>query len=79
IRSIAWALGGDTFVRFRVGVGKPRQPGREAGIGHVLSRFTVAEREVVEDVVQGVAEALELALREGVEAAMTTCNRRSPV
>jgi peptidyl-tRNA hydrolase, PTH1 family len=75
VRSIIESLGRDDFVRFRVGVGKPGGRGSEAGIRHVLGRFTKAEKEVLPNVVNGVADALELALEAGVERAMDRYNR----
>ncbi|HEX4213587.1 MAG TPA: aminoacyl-tRNA hydrolase [Candidatus Dormibacteraeota bacterium] len=75
IRSVMSSLGSDAFVRFRVGVDKPPRPGAEAGIRWVLARFTPAEREIVERVTHGVADALEMALRDGVDQAMNVYNR----
>ena len=75
VRSIIESLGRDDFVRFRVGVGKPGGRGSTAGIRHVLGRFTKAEKEVLPNVVGGVADALELALEGGVERAMDRYNR----
>jgi peptidyl-tRNA hydrolase, PTH1 family len=56
-------------------VGKPGGRGSAAGIHHVLGRFTKAEKEVLPNVVGGVADALELALEAGVERAMDRYNR----
>ncbi|HET9782285.1 MAG TPA: aminoacyl-tRNA hydrolase [Candidatus Dormibacteraeota bacterium] len=75
VRSIIESLGRDDFVRFRVGVGKPGGRGSAAGIRHVLGRFNKAEKEVLPQVVGGVADALELALEAGVERAMDRYNR----
>ena len=75
VRSIIAALGTDDFVRFRVGVGRPAGSGREAGVRHVLGRFSKAEQERLGAVVAGVADALELGLRSGVERAMDVYNR----
>ena len=75
VRSIVEALGRDDFVRFRVGVGKPGRRGSAAGIRHVLGRFTKAEQEVLRNVIDGVGDALELALGSGVERAMDRYNR----
>lgn len=75
VRSIVEALRTDEFVRFRVGVGKPGATGSEAGIRHVLGRFTKAEKDKLPKVVAGVADALELALDAGVERAMDRYNR----
>lgn len=75
IRSMMSSLGGDGFVRFRVGVDKPPWPGHDAGVRWVLNRFTPGEREVVDRVTAGVADALEMALRDGVDRAMNVYNR----
>jgi peptidyl-tRNA hydrolase, PTH1 family len=75
VRSIIESLGRDDFVRFRVGVGKPAGKGSGAGIRHVLGRFTKAEKERLPQVINGVADALELALEAGVERAMDRYNR----
>ena len=42
---------------------------------HVLGRFSKAEQERLGAVVAGVADALELGLRSGVERAMDVYNR----
>src|SRR3984893_35822 len=70
IRSIIASVGTTAFVRFRVGVGKQPGPGSSVGMRHVLGRFSKSEGEVVEKVVDGVAAALETALRSGVSRAM---------
>jgi peptidyl-tRNA hydrolase, PTH1 family len=75
VLSIMRALGTPDFVRFRVGIGKPaRRPG-QSGVHYVLGRFTKAEAANLEKVVGGVADALELALNDGVERAMDRYNR----
>ena len=75
VASIVSAIGTDQFVRFRVGVGKPRAKGSAAGIGHVLGRFNKTEKESLPNVIVGVADALELALEAGLERAMDHYNR----
>jgi len=76
IRSIISSLGGRAgFVRFRVGVGKPPEKGREAGIEHVLGRFERSQAGAVEAIRRGVGEALETALTDGLERAMDHYNR----
>jgi len=75
VLSIMRALGSPDFVRFRVGIGKPsRRPG-QSGVHYVLGRFTKAEAASIENIVAGVADALELALDAGVERAMDRYNR----
>lgn len=75
VRSVIESLGTDDFVRFRVGIGKPARKGSPAGRTHVLGRFTKAEAERVPRVIEGVVDALELALEAGVERAMDRYNR----
>lgn len=73
VRSVIEQLGTPDFVRFRVGIGKPAAAG--AGIRYVLGRFGRAEAERLPAVIAGVADALELALAEGLKKAMDLYNR----
>jgi PTH1 family peptidyl-tRNA hydrolase len=75
VLSLISALGTPDFVRFRVGIGKPSGKGSPAGRHYVLGRFTKAEASRLPDIVNGVAEALVLALDAGVERAMDRFNR----
>ncbi len=75
VLSIISAMGTPNFVRFRVGIGKPARKGSVAGRGYVLGRFTKAEAERLPSIVDGVADALELALDAGMERAMDRYNR----
>ncbi len=75
VRSVIESLGTDGFMRFRVGIGKPARRGTTAGRHYVLGRFTKAEAERVPAIVSGVADAVELALGEGIERAMDRYNR----
>jgi PTH1 family peptidyl-tRNA hydrolase len=75
VLSLISALGTPDFVRFRVGIGKPSDKGSPAGRHYVLGRFTKAEASRLPDIVNGVAEALVLALDAGVERAMDRFNR----
>ena len=75
VRSLIESLGTDDFVRFRVGIGKPARKGSQSGRHHVLGRFTKAEAARLPQVINGVADALELALDAGLERAMDRYNR----
>lgn len=75
IKSIIGALHDDGFVRFRIGIGKPPRQGTEAGVRHVLGRPSPREREVVEAVISGVADALVMAVEQGLDRAMNIYNR----
>ena len=75
VLSVISALGTPDFVRFRVGIGKPARKGSRSGRHYVLGRFTKAEAERLPQIVEGVADALELALEAGVDRAMDRFNR----
>jgi PTH1 family peptidyl-tRNA hydrolase len=72
LRSIKAHLHSDAFVRIRLGVGKP--PSKEQGADHVLRRVGKAERKVLAEIVGLAADAVEVILAEGAEAAMTRYN-----
>jgi PTH1 family peptidyl-tRNA hydrolase len=72
LKSIKAHLSSDDFARVRIGVGKP--PGRMQGVDHVLRRPGKAERAELDVVVQEAADAVELILADGVEAAMMRYN-----
>lgn len=74
LRSIKAHLGTDEFVRVRIGVGKP--PGRQHGADHVLRRPGKTERAELDIAIEEAADAVELLVAEGVEAAMTRFNAR---
>lgn len=73
LRSIKQHLHTGEFVRVRIGVGKP--PGRMEGADHVLRRPGKAERAELDVVVQEAADAVEVILADGPEAAMTRYNQ----
>lgn len=67
LRDLDRALGTRDYLRVRVGIGRP--PGRTPSKAHVLRRFTAAERELVDVVVQEAAEAVRTLVVEGLEPA----------
>jgi PTH1 family peptidyl-tRNA hydrolase len=73
LRSIKAHLHADGFVRVRIGVGKP--PGREDGANHVLRRPGKAERVELDVAIEQAADAIEMIVRDGVDAAMGVYNR----
>jgi PTH1 family peptidyl-tRNA hydrolase len=75
LRSIKSHLHTDDFVRIRIGIGKP--PGRQAGVDHVLKRPGKADLALIEVAMQEAADAVELMLTDGAEAAMTRFNQRA--
>lgn len=62
------------FLRIRIGVGRP--PGRMSGADYVLRRPARAEAEEIGLALESAADAVELILSAGAEAAMNECNRR---
>lgn len=72
LRSIQGHLHSTSFVRVRIGVGKP--PGRQAGVDYVLHAPRGRERLELDVAVQEAADAVEMILSEGPAAAMTRFN-----
>lgn len=75
LRSIKSHLHSDAFVRVRIGVGKP--PSKELGADHVLKKVSKADREALNEAVETAADAVELIVTEGPEAAMNRVNART--
>jgi PTH1 family peptidyl-tRNA hydrolase len=70
LRSVASALGTKDFQRVRIGIGRP--PGRKDAATYVLENFTPAERREVGTICEQAADATELLIQLGVEAAQNT-------
>jgi len=73
IGSLIQDLGSEDFPRLKVGIGGA--PG-ERMTGHVLGRFGPAEREAAENALARAVEAVQLALRDGIEHAANIHNVR---
>lgn len=74
-KSLIASLGTDAYPRLRIGVG---QPPKGEQIDHVLSGFSPAEREKVDEAIYATADAVRLILGGSVEAAMQTVNSKGP-
>ena len=74
LRSIKSHLHDDEFLRVRIGVDKPRS--KEVGADHVLDRFSKRDRTAIDATIEDAADAVELILAEGVDAAMNRYNTR---
>lgn len=70
LKSVASALGTKDFQRVRIGVGRP--PGRQDPAAYVLENFNTRERPELGTIVEQAADATELLLQYGVEAAQNT-------
>jgi len=69
LRDIIAALGSNEFNRLRVGIGRAGET-----VDHVLSTFKKDERDVAAEAIATAADAAELWLAEGIEAAMNEYN-----
>jgi len=91
LRSMIEQLGGNGFVRVRVGVGKPgpqagtasggdpRAGGKDKNVaGWVLADFPSAQQADVDDLINRGASAVEMILGRGATAAMNQLNGSSP-
>src|SRR6201994_2549837 len=67
LRSVASALGTKDFQRIRIGIGRP--PGRKDPAAFVLENFTATERPEVPTICEQAADATELLIQLGLEAA----------
>src|SRR6478752_374704 len=67
LRSVSSALTSKEYLRVRVGVGRP--PGRMDAAAYVLKPFSAAERKELPLVFEQAADAVELLLQVGLEAA----------
>ncbi|MET4046281.1 PTH1 family peptidyl-tRNA hydrolase [Rhodococcus sp. UYP5] len=74
LRSISQQLGTKDYLRTRVGVGRP--PGRMDAAAYVLKPFSAAERKDLGVICEEAADAAELLLRVGLEAAQNQVHPR---
>lgn len=72
VKSLISHLGTQEFPRLRLGIGKGEDP--KDTIAHVLGRFTPAEKPVVGQSLDLAVQAIELALRRDIPAAMNRFN-----
>lgn len=73
LKSLIQHFGSDAFPRLKIGIGSP-QPGEM--VGHVLGKFSPAERPDMEIALATAADAVQRALSDGVEAAANIFNVR---
>lgn len=73
VADIMRRLGTDAFVRFRLGIGRPEE-GREAVESYVLGKFSKEEEAAAKEAVERCVLAVETAMAEGLDRAMTVYN-----
>jgi PTH1 family peptidyl-tRNA hydrolase len=76
LKSIHAHLHDPGYLRVRIGIGKP--PGREPGADYVLHRPGRAERDALDVAIETAADAVEVIVLEGVDAAMLRFNGDPP-
>jgi PTH1 family peptidyl-tRNA hydrolase len=74
LKSVIASLGGESFPRLRIGVGRGDQ--RRDLADHVLARFDADERDVIADAVERAADAAEAFVADGLAVAMNRYNRK---
>jgi peptidyl-tRNA hydrolase, PTH1 family len=74
VRSISESMGGNAFLRLKVGIGRP--PKGMDSAGYVLSPFDEIERSDLSRILSFAAESLVVMLLEGIETAMNRYQRK---
>ena len=75
LRSISRSTGSKDYLRVRVGIGRP--PGRQDPADFVLKDFSSTERKELDLLLVEAADALEILLERGLEAAQNEVHPRS--
>ncbi len=75
VLSIIEEIGTGMFPRLRIGIGRP--PAGVDPVEFVLERFTPEERGTVDEAVARAADAVVIAMTQGLAAAMNLYNRRT--
>ena len=75
LRSVTRSTGSKDYLRVRVGIGRP--PGRQDPADFVLRDFSSTERKELDLLLVEAADALELLLAKGLEAAQNEVHPRS--
>jgi len=74
LRSISRSTGTKDYLRVRVGIGRP--PGRQDPADFVLKDFSATERKTLDLLVAEAADATELLIEQGLEAAQNIVHPR---
>lgn len=74
LRSITQHLKTQDYLRVRIGVGKP--PNKDRGASHVLTRVPKGQRDLLDVAVAEAADAVEMIIDRGVDAAMQAVHAR---
>ena len=74
VRSIIETIGGNNFLRLKVGIGRPPR-GMEAA-DYVLSSFDEVQKQHLDQILSQAAEALVVMIKEGLETALNRYQRK---
>lgn len=74
LRSITNHVKSEDYLRVRIGVGKPDS--KHVGKVHVLAPFPKRQRELIDVVIADAADAVEMIIADGVNAAMQRYNTK---
>jgi peptidyl-tRNA hydrolase, PTH1 family len=74
LKSVEGVLRRQDYARLRIGVG-PRPEGVDELSDYVLDTLPIEEREILDDLLDPMAEAVETWVDQGIEIAMTRHNR----
>ena len=74
MKDVVAKLGTEKFTRIRVGIGS--RPSYMDLVDYVMSPFSKEERVLVDEALKKAADAAEMILSDGVEAAMNTFNKK---
>jgi PTH1 family peptidyl-tRNA hydrolase len=77
VRSIIEKMGGNNFLRLKVGIGRP--PRGMDSADYVLEVFDRIERSLLDQILSQAAESLKVMLLEGLEKAMNRFQKNSPL
>lgn len=75
VRSIVESMGGNNFLRLKVGIGRP--PRGMDPTEYVLGTFDKTEQSQLEEILSQAAESLNVVLLEGLEKAMNQFQKRN--
>ena len=77
LKSIIEALGGNSFIRIRLGIGRPSRGIDSAD--YVLERFSPDETMLLGDFLGSAVSSIDKIIESGVEAAMNLFNKRDSI
>jgi peptidyl-tRNA hydrolase, PTH1 family len=75
VRSIIDEMGGNNFLRLKIGIGRP-PPGMDSA-DYVLDAFDRNERSLLDQILSGAAGSLKVMLLEGLEKTMNQFQKKS--